>query len=37
MIKAADAALFKGQTASISLEEIMIHIERGEQDEESVI
>lgn len=37
MIKAADAYLFEGETAPISLEEIMIHIERGENDEESVV
>lgn len=37
MIKAADAALFDVETVPISLEEIMIHIERGEQDEEFVI
>lgn len=37
MIKAADAGLFEGEAAPISLEEIMIHIERGENDEESVI
>ena len=37
MIRTADADAFGGETAPISLEEIMIHIERGENDEESVI
>ena len=37
MIKAEDAELFPEGTAPISLEEIMLHIERGEDDEKSVI
>lgn len=37
MIKAEDAELFPEETAPISLEEIMLHIERGEDDEKSVI
>ena len=37
MIKVEDAELFPEGTAPISLEEIMLHIERGEDDEKSVI